>query len=168
MKRGMPVGIVYGSSTGNTRDVAVKLHAILGGDLHDVTEIDAETIGRYDKLVFATSTWGAGDLQDDWEAFLPTLDAIDFAGKRVGILGLGDQEHYPDIFADAMAILADKVEERGGRIVGLTATDGYTYERSRAVRKGRFLGLAVDEDSQSGRTDERLHGWAEQLRREFA
>lgn len=167
MERVMPVGILYGSSTGNTRDVAVKLHEMLGGDLHDITEVDAETIGRYERLVFATSTWGAGDLQDDWEVFLPNLDAVDFAGKRVGVLGLGDQEHYPDAFADAMAILADKVEERGGRIVGLTPTEGYRYERSRAVRGGRFVGLAVDEDSQSGLTDERLRGWAERLRREF-
>ncbi len=168
MEHVMPIGIVYGSSTGNTKDVAVKLHEMLGGNLHDISEVDAETIGRYDKLVFATSTWGAGDLQDDWEVFLPNLDEMDFAGKRVAILGLGDQEHYPDAFADAMAILADKVERQGGLIVGLTPAEGYTYEKSRAVRNGRFLGLAVDEDSQSGCTDERLHGWAERLRREFA
>lgn len=164
----MSLGIFYGSSTGNTKDVTVKLHEALGGDLHDITDVDVDVMAGYDCLVFAASTWGAGDLQDDWEDFFPSLDKIDFTGKRVALLGLGDQENYGDTFADGMAILADKVIERGGRIVGATSTDGYHYDNSEAERDGKFVGLIIDEDNQSGLTDERIRAWASALRSEFA
>jgi flavodoxin I len=161
------IGIFYGSSTGNTRDVSVKLQAALGGDLHDITDADVETIAAYEYLVFATSTWGAGDLQDDWEDFFPRLDEIDFSGKKVAIMGLGDQDNYGDTFVDGMLILANKVEELGGQVVGYTSTEGYSYDSSEAVRNGQFLGLVIDEDSQSDKTDERIKLWTAELKRQF-
>ncbi|TVQ26506.1 MAG: flavodoxin [Spirochaetaceae bacterium] len=164
----MSIGIFYGSSTGNTKDVAVKLHEALGGDLHNITDVDAATIAGYDRIVFATSTWGAGDLQDDWEDFLPDLDDVDFSGKRVAILGLGDQENYGDTFVDAMAILVDAVEQQGGTVVGHTSTDGYRYDNSEAERDGKFVGLVIDEDNQSDLTDDRISSWSAQLRAAFS
>jgi flavodoxin I len=162
------IGIFYGSSTGNTKDVSVKLQSALGGDLFDITETDAETISGYQYLVFATSTWGAGDLQDDWEDFFPSLDDVDFSGKKVAIMGLGDQENYGDTFVDGMRLLLDKVIERGGTVVGFTSTDGYSYENSEAERDGRFIGLVIDEDNQSDKTDERIKSWTAGLKKEFA
>jgi flavodoxin I len=164
----MSIGIFFGSSTGNTKDVATKLQEQLGGDLHNIADVDADTISGYDHLVFAASTWGAGDLQDDWEDFFPTLDDVDFDGKKVALLGLGDQENYGDTFADAIAILAEKVEERGGAIVGHTSTEGYTYDNSEAERDGMFIGLVIDEDSQGGLTDSRIKSWAADLKKAFA
>jgi flavodoxin I len=164
----MSIGIFYGSSTGNTKDVSEKLQAALGGDLHNITDADADTLAGYDYLVFATSTWGAGDLQDDWEDFFPTLDDVDFSGKKVAIMGLGDQENYGDTFVDGMAILAEKVEEQGGEVVGYTSTEGYTYDNSEAEKDGRFIGLVIDEDSQSGQTDARIKKWVSDLKTTFA
>lgn len=166
------IGIIYGSTTGNTRDVSVKLQAALstaalGADLHDVTTIDAATVAGYRFLVFASSTWGAGDLQDDWEDFFPNLDQVDFSGRKVAIMGLGDQVNYGDTFVDCMMTLARKVEERGGTVVGATSTDGYTYDNSGAESNGRFVGLVIDEDSQSDKTDARIKSWAAGLRKEF-
>lgn len=161
----MAIGIFYGSSTGNTKDVSTKLQAALGADLHNITDVDSDAIAGYDNIVFATSTWGAGDLQDDWEDFLPSLDSIDFTGKRVAIMGLGDQENYGDTFVDGMAILADKVAERGGTLVGRTSTDGYSYDDSAAERDGEFVGLVIDEDNQGDLTDDRIRNWAASLRK---
>ena len=164
----MSIGIFYGSSTGNTKDVSAKLQEALGADLHNITDVDNDTIAGYDYLVFATSTWGAGDLQDDWEDFFPNLDDIDFSGKKVGIMGLGDQDNYGDTFVDGMAILAEKVEEKGGTIVGHTATEGYSYDNSEAERDGRFIGLVIDEDNQSDATDGRISAWAADLKKAFS
>jgi flavodoxin I len=161
------IGIFYGSSTGNTKDVSVKLQAALGGDLHNVTDIDAETISGYQYLVFATSTWGAGDLQDDWEDFFPTLDDVDFSGKKVAIMGLGDQENYGDTFVDGMSVLSDKIEEKGGVVVGFTSTDGYKYDNSESEKDGQFIGLVIDEDNQSDSTGERIKAWVAGLKKEF-
>lgn len=161
------IGIFYGSSTGNTRDVSAKLQAVLDADLHNVAETEADAIAEYRYLVFATSTWGAGDLQDDWEEFFPHLDEMDFAGRKVAIMGLGDQTNYGDTFVDGMTILADKVVERGGVVVGSTSSDGYGHDASGAERNGRFVGLVIDEDNQSDRTDNRIRKWAVALKREF-
>ncbi|MFW5745317.1 MAG: flavodoxin [Spirochaetota bacterium] len=163
----MSIGIFYGSTTGNTKDVAVKLQEALGGDLHNITDVDTDAIAGYDNLVFATSTWGAGDLQDDWEDFFPNLDDMDFSGKKVAIMGLGDQENYGDTFVDGMQLLAEKVEELGGQLVGFTSTEGYEYDSSEAERDGRFVGLVIDEDGQSDLTDERVRNWAADLKSAF-
>ncbi len=163
----MSIGIFYGSTTGNTKDVAVKLQEALGGDLHNITDVDTDAIAGYDNLVFATSTWGAGDLQDDWEDFFPNLDDMDFSGKKVAIMGLGDQENYGDTFVDGMQLLAEKVEELGGQLVGFTSTEGYEYDSSEAERGGRFVGLVIDEDGQSDLTDGRVADWAADLKTAF-
>ncbi|TFH06141.1 MAG: flavodoxin [Spirochaetales bacterium] len=161
------IGIFYGSSTGNTKDVAVKLQAALGADLHNITDVDADSFGEYQAIVLATSTWGAGDLQDDWEDFFPNLDDVDFSGKKVALMGLGDQENYGDTFVDGMQVIAEKIEEEGGVIVGQTSTDGYTYDNSEAERDGKFIGLVIDEDNQSDMTDDRIKTWSADLKALF-
>jgi flavodoxin I len=165
------VGIVYGSSTGNTRDVSEKLLSTIGSDnadLLNVAEIDPHTLEEYENLIFAVSTWGKGDLQDDWEEFFPSFDELDLSRINVAVLALGDQRNYPTNFADALAILVDKAEERGARVVGKTDTEGYTFDSSGAVRNGSFLGLVVDEDTQSNLTEPRIRDWVDQLKKEFA
>lgn len=164
------IGIVYGSSTGNTRDVCQTLQELFGegeADLLDVREIDEGAFDDYDAYVFATSTWGAGDLQDDWEDFFPRLDSVDFRGKRVAIMALGDQNNYPDHFVDCVSVLVDKVLERGGMVVGETSPEGYSFQASKAVQRGKFLGLVIDEDNQSDKTLERLRSWVDRLNKEL-
>lgn len=162
------IGIFYGSTTGNTRDVTRKLQEALGknkAELHDIRETTAADMAAYEKIIFSVSTWGIGDLQDDWEEFFPNLDSIDFSGKTVAIMALGDQHNYPDTFVNCMLVLADKVVERGGRLVGDTSTDGYEFSASTAVRNKRFLGLVIDEDNQANMTTARIHGWVETLKK---
>lgn len=165
------VTIVYGSSTMNTEFVSKRLQGEFGDDeakLLDVREADTEDLENAENLIFATSSWGSGSLQDDWELFFPMLDGVDLGGKRVALLGLGDQENYPDSFCDALKHLADKVRERGGRLVGETSTAGYSFSRSRAQEEeGTFVGLIIDEDNQADKTDERLHSWAIRLKKLF-
>ena len=164
------VAIVYGSTTGNTYDVSEKLQKEWGGsdcDLVNVTDAGPGLFKRYDLFVFGVSTWGAGDLQDDWEEFFPTFDEIDLSGKMVAIMGLGDQENYPDQYADCVATLHDKVVERGAKLVGYTSPKGYTYTASRAERDGRLLGLLLDEDNQAAETDGRIRSWVADLKKRF-
>ncbi len=165
------IGIIYGSSTGNTRDVCRKLQLMLGresADLLDVADVSPSDFSPYRNLILAVSTWGAGDLQDDWEEFYPSLDEIDFSGKRVAVLALGDQQHYGDSFCDCVPLLVDKVTERGATVVGFTDPEGYSYIASRAERDGKLLGLILDEDNQADQTDARLKRWVNRLRGAFA
>ncbi len=165
------VGIFYGSSTGNTRDAATQLRGAFGernADLYDVSEVTAERVLQYRNLVFAASTWGTGEMQDDWERFLPALRRLDLAEKRIALLALGDQQNYPETFAGWMGALADELVAAGGVVVGSTEVRKYAFSASNSVRDGRFLGLVLDEDNQAGLSAERIARWVRQLRREFA
>ena len=165
------VAIIYGSSTMNTEYVSQRLAAAFGSDqetLYNVKGIDPAVIEQSRNIVFVTSTWGAGDLQDDWEEFFPRLEEMDFSGKVIGLVGVGDQENYPDTFCDGISHLYEVVVRRGGRVVGPTNTEGYNFKQSRSVKDGDFVGLVIDEDNQADRTDERIRDWVAAVSGEFA
>lgn len=159
------IGLIYGSSTGNTEDVVLKLTNILGTDNLDVKEVsqtNSEEISSYEKLILATSTWGAGDLQSDWEDFETQLDHVNFKGKTVALLGLGDQKRFGDTFCEGLSLLHGKVQD--ANIVGHTSTEGYNFESSNSVLNNKFLGLVIDEDNQEYLTNQRLELWANQIK----
>ena len=84
------IGIFYGSTTGNTEAAANDIAAALGVDaanVHNVGETSADTVAQYDTLLLGSSTWGSGDLQDDWYDFLDALKAQDLAGKKIALFG---------------------------------------------------------------------------------
>ncbi len=66
-----------------------------------------------------------------------------------------------------MGILEEKISELGGETVGYWSTDGYEFTDSKAVRDGKFVGLALDEDNQSQLTNERIKAWVSQLKQKF-
>jgi flavodoxin I len=156
--------VIYGSTTGNTEAAAEKIAAALGGaDVLSVSDTASADLDKYDVLIFGTSTWGIGDLQDDWEGNLDILEKIDYKGKKVGVFGLGDQEGYPDSFVDGMASLKAKISGVGGVLSGNWPVEGYNFDRSAAVEDGHFIGLALDEDNQPDQSDERIRTWVSQL-----
>jgi flavodoxin I len=162
------IGIFYGSSTGNTEVVAEKVSALLGPDA-EATNIDAaskEDIEQYDYLIFGTSTWGIGDMQDDWEDFIEVLEEVDFGKKKVAFFGLGDQVNYTESFVDGMGAIHDAIYDRVN-IVGAWPKEGYTFDESAAVKNGKFIGLALDKENQQDLTDDRLKKWVEMLKKEF-
>ncbi len=158
------IAIFYGSSTGNTESVAEQLAEQLGAELFDVANSPADKLGEYNNLIFGTSTWGIGDLQDDWEDFISELESADLNGKTVALFGLGDSGSYADSFVEAMAKIYDVIKEKGCKIVGAISTDGYEHEASEAVVDGKFVGLAIDEENQGDLTEERISNWVAQIK----
>jgi flavodoxin I len=142
-----------------------------GGDsvvtLSDISKVELTDFEGYNYIIIGYPTWNVGELQSDWEDFYDQLDNIDFSGKKVAYFGEGDQVGYPDTFQDAMGILEEKVSELGGETVGYWSTDGYEFTDSKALRDGKFVGLALDEDNQSELTNERIKAWVFQLQQEF-
>jgi len=165
------IGLFFGSTTGNTQDIAERIQKEFGGDnvvtLHDISEVEKDEFSDYEKIIIACPTWDIGQLQSDWEGYYPELDEVDFSGKKVAYFGAGDQEGYADNFQDAMGILESKISELGGKTVGYWSTDGYDFNESQAVKNGKFVGLALDEDNQAELTDERISTWVKQLKSEF-
>lgn len=164
------IGIFYGSNTGNTESAAKRIAAALGDQAAEPTSIadtSADELSGYSALIFGASTWGVGDMQDDWDDNLSMVTSVDFSGKKVAIFGLGDQKGYPDTFVDAIGVLANIVRKGGGTVVGQVSTDGYEFDESQAVEGDVFLGLPLDEDNESDRTDERIEAWTATLKNEL-
>jgi flavodoxin I len=164
------IGLFYGTQTGKTESAAEIIRDEFGDDvvtLQDISQADTADFDDYQCLIIGCPTWNIGELQSDWEGFLPELDNINFSGKLVAYFGTGDQIGYGDNFQDAMGILEEKISELGGKTVGCWPKDGYDFSASKAVKNGKFVGLALDEDNQSDLTDERIKAWVTQLKKEF-
>ena len=90
--------VIYGSSTGSCQSIAETIASKLGVEAVDVANIDDATIASHENLLLGTSTWGAGEMQDDWYDGVKTLKSAGLAGKTVALFGCGDSESYPDTF----------------------------------------------------------------------
>ena len=159
----IPIAIIYGSSTGSTEAVAKLLASKLLGaqvELVDVSKASASTLEKYPNLILGTSTWGLGDLQDDWETFLPILKNANLDGKTVALFGLGDAQGYPDTFVDGIGIIHEAIEGKGINLIGLTGKEGYDFLGSKALRNDSFLGLVIDVDNEDHLTHSRVEAWA--------
>ena len=158
----MKTAIFFGSTTGTTEMVAGKVGELLGAEVLPATEINK--VEEYDFVIFATSTWGMGDLQDDWYEALDILKTKNLSGKKIGLIGVGDQAGFGDTFVDAIGIIYDEIKDMGINLVGKTSIDGYSFSSSRAVVDDEFIGLVIDENNQSELTDERINTWVEMVK----
>ena len=159
-------GIFYGSTTGNTEAVAKKIKDLLGidADIANISSSSIEDMMKYDNLILGSSTWGMGDIQDDWSTIINKLSKADFSGKKVALFGTGDQNAYTDTFVDAIGLLYEALENSGAEFIGAWPSEGYDHSESKAVKNGAFVGLALDEDNQSEMTDERIAKWVQNLK----
>ncbi|MBE6341643.1 MAG: flavodoxin FldA [Bacteroidales bacterium] len=155
--------IFYGSTTGTTEEIAGKIGAAVGAEVFNVTELTAEKIAAYDTLILGTSTWGAGELQDDWYDGVKVLKSADLKGKTIALFGCGDSSSYCDTFCDAMGVIYQELAGSGATFVGQVATDGYSFDSSASVVDGKFVGLAIDEVNESNKTDERIAAWVKNI-----
>lgn len=167
----MKIAIIYGSTLGNTQRIAEKIQALFGdgAKLFDVKDLnekkDCSELNEYSYYIFGTSTWGVGDLQDDWEVF--DFKKLNLENKTAAIFGLGDSEVYAWTYCDSIAKLHRIIKMKKANIVGYVSVDGYKYTKSEAVEDDHFLGLALDEDNYEDLTDERVESWVENLKKVF-
>ena len=164
------VGIFYGSDTGNTEDAAKLLQKEFGSDkvqIFDVAKAKADDMKPFSNLIFGASTWGEGDMQEDFEEFISEIQSANLEGKKIAIFGCGDQEAYADSFVDAIGLIYEALDEKGCEVVGKISTEGYEYDESQAEVGGQFVGLPLDDDNESDLTGDRIKKWVEQLKKEF-
>lgn len=155
--------VVYGSSTGTCEAIAGKIAEKLGVEAINVSDLTADVIVENDNLLIGTSTWGAGELQDDWYDGVDTLKGADLSGKVVAVFGCGDSASYSDTFCGAMKELYDAAKAGGATVVGEVDIDGYTFDDSDAVVDNKFVGLALDDINENDKTDGRIDAWLEQI-----
>lgn len=159
-----PTIVIYGSSTGTCQEIAETIASKLGADIIDAASLNADAIASHDNLILGTSTWGAGEMQDDWYDGVKTLQNAGLSGKTVALFGCGDSESYPDTFCGGMKELYDAVVVAGGNVLPGVSTEGYTFDESEAVVDGKFVGLVLDEINEDDKTEERINAWLESIK----
>lgn len=157
--------VVFGSSTGTLEGIAEDIASKLGADVKNVSEIDAALLEEYDNLLLGSSTWGAGEVQDDWYDGLEELKQANLAGKTIALYGCGDAESYGDTFCGALIELYNVVVNSGAKLVGAVDASTYNYVESEAVIDGKFVGLALDVNEDNS---ERIANWLEEIKGELA
>lgn len=156
--------IIYGTSTGTCEDLAGRIGAKLGVDnIINVTDLDDNVIAENDNLILGTSTWGAGEMQDDWYDGIKTIKSANLSNKTVALFGCGDSGSYPDTFVGGMAEIYNAVKTAGANVIGAVSTEGYTFDDSESVVDGQFVGLALDEVNEDDKTDERIDAWVAEI-----
>ena len=160
--------VVYGSTTGTCQEVAEQIAQKLGvSDVKNISDVDGDMLADYDNLILGTSTWGAGELQDDWYDGVEMLKAADLSGKTIALFGVGDAEGYSDTFCGGMASIYEAVKDSGARLIGQVDTDTYTYDDSESVVDGKFVGLAIDSSESEGKTENRVDEWIDGIKGEL-
>ena len=115
------IGIFYGSGTGTTGEIAERIAEKLGLDsehVYDISSVDLNVLTQYDLLILGTSTWGSGDLQDDWDNAISKVKKLDLSGKAVALFGLGDSGSFSDSFCSGMGILYRELQGSGVTFYG--------------------------------------------------
>lgn len=165
----MKIGIFYGTTSGFTQMVGESILSHLGDEATFTNIVNAkpEDILSFDKIIIGIPTWDEGQLQSDWASFFPQLDGMDFTGKTIAMYGLGDAYGYPETFQDALGTMGEKFESKGAKLIGFWPTDGYEFNKSKGVRNGKFLGLAIDPVNQDDQTPQRVEDWVKQIQAEF-
>lgn len=156
--------IIYGSSTGTCQSIAETIASKLGVETVDVANLDEQTIKDNDNLILGTSTWGAGELQDDWYNGITILKRVGLSGKTVAIFGCGDSESYSDTFCGGMKELYDAAKSAGAEVLEGVPTDGYSFDDSESVVDGTWVGLALDDVNEDDKTEKRIDTWLETIK----
>ena len=155
--------VIYGSSTGTCEAIAEKIGSRLGAEVLNVQDLTADVVATNDNLILGTSTWGAGELQDDWYDGINVLKSADLTSKTIALFGCGDCESYGDTFVGGIGELYDAIKNSGANFVGAVSTDGYTFDDSAAVVDGQFVGLPLDDVNEDDKTDGRIDAWIAQI-----
>lgn len=155
--------VVYGSSTGTCEAIAEQIATKLGCEAISVQDLTAQVVENHQNLILGTSTWGAGEMQDDWYGGLRVLQGADLKGKTIALFGCGDSQSYGDTFVGGIGELYNGIKDSGARFVGAVGTDGYTFDDSEAVVDGKFVGLPLDDVNEDDKTAGRIDAWIAEI-----
>ena len=120
--------VVYGSTTGNTEElagyigIAVKETSICDVVIKNVTETDVSELNDYDLILLGSSTWGDGELQEDFIDLYEEMKGLDLKGKKAAAFGTGDSSW--EQFCAAVDILEDQLKKCGAEVSKGFKVDG--------------------------------------------
>jgi len=122
--------IVYGSTTGNTENMAEIIGKALQNEgfkpqIRDVVGTSpGDLVGGYDMILFGCPAYGDDEieLQEDFAEFFEKFDGIDQSGRKFAVFAPGDRS-YP-YFCGSVDVIEERIKELGGELL----TDGLKVE----------------------------------------
>jgi len=115
----MKVLIAYGSTTGTTESISELIKHNMSHDVNlvNIREVKEEEVKEADTVLLGSSTWGYGELQDDFSDYIDLIDSATYGGKNVAVFGAGDADGFADVFCEAVNIISEKLESVGANII---------------------------------------------------
>lgn len=160
------LGIYYGTTSGTTTGIVDELEFYLRKENYQVYNVKngIEDLSTYENLILVSPTYKIGKLQQDWENILPELEKIDFNGKIVGLIGLGNQFSFSESFVSGLKILYDIVIKNGGKVIGFSSISDYQFEESNSIIDNKFVGLIIDEVNNGAKTPQKIKQWLDEIK----
>lgn len=136
--------IIYGSTTGNTEDMAGMVKAELEqsdfeAEVKDVTQTSvADLTADHDLLLFGCPAYGDDEieLQEDFADFYEQLNGVQLNGKPFAVFAPGDSSY--EHFCGSVDMLEAKMAELGGKLL----TDGLKVDGDPADANGEIASWA--------------------------
>lgn len=139
--------IIYGSTTGNTERLSEAVaHGLRDGGMEvtviNATDANTGKLADFNLIVLGCSTWGTGELQDDFVDFYNGMTTELFEGKKTAVFGSGDSNMFPDCFCEAVITIESRLKEcNAGVITESLKVDG-DVEAALEDTKSWGLGIA--------------------------
>ncbi|MEA3304736.1 MAG: flavodoxin domain-containing protein [Patescibacteria group bacterium] len=115
----MNILILFGSTTGNTQMVVDMIESALPDtvnvEAHPGSDMDVIDFSDQDIVLFGSSTWGNGDIQESMQDLYDDLSPEYVDGKKVAVFGCGDSA-FP-LFCKAVDLFEAKLKENGADII---------------------------------------------------
>ncbi len=140
-------------------------------DLLPLDAFDVNKITDYNLVLLGGSTVGAENWEDTsndnrWNNFFRSIQHLDLSHVTFAAFGLGNQVLYPAHFVDGLGFFHEEMSKTNAKVVGAWPVEGYRFTDSEGMHDGKFYGLALDEDNEPEKTEERVKAWTAQVKKE--
>lgn len=118
------VKIIYGSAGGNTEVVCERVAEVMRERGDEVELVHAklsgpESLGGCDLLIFASPTYGHGQLEQYFQEFLEKIKDADLEERKCAVIGLGDPKYDTDYHIESAKVITDFLKEKKASILHL-------------------------------------------------
>jgi flavodoxin I len=163
--------IIYAPQGGYTEKIAFEMSkkfttfscALISG-----IDLTNENLDNYSNIIIGIATlgndaWNSKNQDPDSANIQKIISQYDFSDKNIALFGLGNSILYPSHFVDDMGIYEEQLLKQNAKIIGYTNSKNYTFKDSKALR-GEFLcGLAIDNDTEPEKTNDKISQWISDL-----
>ena len=114
--------VIFGSTMGNTERLSeIIVEGLKEAEFEvlakNVTDAKIGDIAGYDLVLLGSSTWGEGELQDDFYDFYESMNKEHLKGIKAAVFGTGDNDNHPDTFCGAVDLIEERLKASEASII---------------------------------------------------